>query len=81
MALAFDIDLAHHEEGHIAAHLLASMPNGTFVEAFTPQRDPIFWNLLVNRKPLQDGQLLLPDGPGLGWTLDDDFIRRYRVDS
>jgi len=81
MALAFDIDLAHHEEAHISAHLLASMPNGTFVEAFTPQRDPIFWNLLANRKPLQDGHFLLPDGPGLGWTLDDDFIRRYRVDS
>jgi D-galactarolactone cycloisomerase len=57
------------------------MPNGTFVEAFTPQRDPIFWNLLVNRKPLQDGQLPLPDGPGLGWALDDDFIRRYRADT
>jgi D-galactarolactone cycloisomerase len=81
MALAFDIQLAHHEEGHIAAHLLASMPNGTYVEAFTPQRDPIFWNLLANREPLLNGQQPLPDGPGLGWTLDEDFIQRYRADA
>jgi L-alanine-DL-glutamate epimerase-like enolase superfamily enzyme len=80
MAQAFDVDLGHHEEAHLASHLLASVPNGTFAETFTPQRDPIFWNLLVNRKPPEDGQLTLPDGPGLGWILDDDFIRRYGVD-
>jgi D-galactarolactone cycloisomerase len=80
IALAFDVELGHHEEGHVASHLLASVPNGTFVEAFTPERDPIFWNLITNRKPLEAGCLPLPDGPGLGWALDEDFLRRYRVD-
>jgi D-galactarolactone cycloisomerase len=80
LALAFDVDLGHHEEGHLASHLLASVPNGTYVEAFTPERDPIFWNLIANREPLKDGHLRLPREPGLGWVLDDDYISRHRVD-
>jgi L-alanine-DL-glutamate epimerase-like enolase superfamily enzyme len=80
MALMYDVELAHHEEGHLAAHLLAAVPNGTYVETFTPRRDPVYWNLITNRPPLVDGHLRLPDEPGLGWELDRDFIDRYRVD-
>ncbi|GAA1840493.1 mandelate racemase/muconate lactonizing enzyme family protein [Asanoa iriomotensis] len=80
MALAFDVELGHHEEGQVAAHLLASVPNGTFVEAFSPTRDPIFWTLLANRPALVDGELPLPHGPGFGWELDEDVIRRHRAD-
>lgn len=80
LAQLYDVQLGHHEEGHLSAHLLGSIPGGTYVEAFTPERDPIFWNLITNRKPLQDGKLELPTGPGLGWELDPDFIATYRVD-
>lgn len=79
MALTYDVELGHHEEGQISAHLLASVPNGTFTEAFSPQRDPIFWNLIANRKPLVDGHLELPTAPGYGWELDQDFIAKYRT--
>ena len=44
MALAFDVQMAHHEEPQIASHLLASIPHGTFAECFHPDRDPIWWN-------------------------------------
>ncbi|HVX43472.1 MAG TPA: mandelate racemase/muconate lactonizing enzyme family protein [Mycobacteriales bacterium] len=79
MAAAFDVELGHHEESQVSAHLLTSVPNGTFMEVFSPTRDPIFWNLLANRAPLQNGRLPLPQEPGLGWTYDEDFIARYRV--
>jgi L-alanine-DL-glutamate epimerase-like enolase superfamily enzyme len=80
LAAAFDVELAHHEEPHLGCHLLASVPGGTFVEAFTPTRDPIFWNLIVDRPELEDGLFPLPERPGLGWTLDEEFIERHRVD-
>ncbi|BCB76773.1 enolase [Phytohabitans flavus] len=80
LALAFEVELGHHEEGQIASHLLASVPNGTFVEAFSPTRDPIFWSLLANRPALVNGELPLPQAPGFGWELDEDFIRAHRVD-
>jgi len=80
LAAAFDVQLGHHEEAQVALHLLASQPHGTYVEAFSPARDPIFWNMIANRPALVDGELPLPDGPGLGWILDDAFIERYRTD-
>lgn len=80
VAHVFGVQLAHHEEPHIAAHLLASQPNATYLEVFHPDRDPIWWNLIVNRPELVDGEIELPAGPGLGWEYDLDFIDRYRVD-
>ena len=70
LAQAFEVQVGHHEEAQVASHLLASVPHGTYVEAFSPARDPIFWNMLVNRPKLVDGQFPLPEGPGLGWVLD-----------
>jgi L-alanine-DL-glutamate epimerase-like enolase superfamily enzyme len=79
MALVFDCEMAHHEEPQVAAHLLASVPNGTYLEVFHPERDPIWWNLVANRPPLRDGWVELSDAPGLGWELDGDYIDRYRI--
>ncbi len=55
MALAYDVEMGHHEEPHVAAHLLASQPHGTYVECFHPDRDPIWWNLIANRPHAHDG--------------------------
>jgi L-alanine-DL-glutamate epimerase-like enolase superfamily enzyme len=60
--------------------LLASVPHGTYAECFHPDRDPFWWNLVANRPPLVDGNLRLPDAPGLGWELDWDYINRHRLD-
>ncbi len=80
LAASFDVQLGHHEEAQVASHLLASQPHGTYVEAFSPARDPIFWQMIENRPPLVDGQFQLPDRPGLGWVLDEAFIEKHRVD-
>lgn len=79
MATVFDVNMAHHEEPQVAAHLLASIPNGTYLEYFHPQRDPIWHNLIANRPELSEGRVKLPTGPGLGWVLDEDYIKTYRI--
>jgi D-galactarolactone cycloisomerase len=79
VALTYDVRMGHHEEPQVAAHLVASQPHGTVAECFHPDRDPFWWNLIANRPPLIDGRLVLDDAPGLGWTLDEDYIDRYRV--
>jgi D-galactarolactone cycloisomerase len=81
MTQVYGVDLAHHEEPQVAAHLLASQPNGTYLEVFHPDRDPIWWNLITNRPEVVDGEVELPTGPGLGWVLDNEYIERYRVDT
>jgi D-galactarolactone cycloisomerase len=79
-AHTYDVEMGHHEEPQVAAHLLASIPHGTMVECFSPERDPIWWNLPANRPALEEGMLPLSDAPGLGWELDTDFIDRHRLD-
>jgi L-alanine-DL-glutamate epimerase-like enolase superfamily enzyme len=78
-ARLYSVELAHHEEPHIAAHLLASQPHGTYLEVFHPDRDPIWWRMIGNRPDLQDGKMLLPLGAGLGWELDREFVEHYQV--
>jgi D-galactarolactone cycloisomerase len=79
LAELYSVDLAHHEEPQVGAHLLASQPRGTYLEVFHPDRDPIWWNLIANRPQLVEGAMALPTGPGLGWELDTDFIEHHRV--
>jgi L-alanine-DL-glutamate epimerase-like enolase superfamily enzyme len=79
IALAYDVAMGHHEEPQVASHLLASIPNGRYVECFHPDRDPIWWNLVANRPQLDSGWLDLPHAPGLGWELDPEYIEHHRV--
>ncbi len=80
-AHTYGVKMAHHEEPQIASHLLASIPHGTYLEFFSPERDPIWHNLIANRPALSGGTLTLSDAPGLGWELDEDYIARYRIDT
>lgn len=79
LATAYSVEMGHHEEPHVAGHLLASQPHGTYVECFHEDRDPFWWNLIANRPDLVDGNLTLSDRPGLGWELDWSYVERYRV--
>jgi L-alanine-DL-glutamate epimerase-like enolase superfamily enzyme len=80
IASSYDVQMGHHEEPQVSTHLLASIPHGTYAECFHPDRDPFWWNLVANRAELDHGELRLPDGPGLGWELDWDYIERHRLD-
>lgn len=80
-ALSLDVQMAHHEEPQVSAHLLGSIPHGTYVEVFHPDRDPIWWNLVANRPRLVDGSIELTEAPGLGWELDAEYIARNRVET
>jgi D-arabinonate dehydratase len=80
LASCFDVEMAHHEEPQISAHLLAAYPHGTYLEVFHRERDPLFYTLVANRPPIQGGRYRVPDGPGWGLTLDQAAIKLYRVD-
>ena len=79
LAASFGVELGHHEEPQIAAQLLASVPNATFVECFDEERDPFFWNLTRDRPQIVRGRYALPAGAGFGIVLDWDYVERHRV--
>lgn len=80
VASTYSVQMAHHEEPQVSSHLIGSQAHGTYSECFHPDRDPFWWNLIANRPELENGYLPLPTGPGLGWELNTDYIRKYRVD-
>lgn len=79
LADCFNVEMAHHEEPQISAHLLASIAHGTYLETFHPERDPLFYNLVANRSPFEHGFYAVPQGPGFGLVLDEKLIAKYRV--
>ncbi|MGH2477438.1 MAG: enolase C-terminal domain-like protein, partial [Candidatus Limnocylindrales bacterium] len=79
LAAAFGVELGHHEEPQIASHLLASVPNHTFVECFDEERDPFFWRLSDMSTRIRDGGYTLPDRAGFGIELDLDYVERHTV--
>jgi L-alanine-DL-glutamate epimerase-like enolase superfamily enzyme len=80
MASATGVAMAHHEEPQVALHLLASIPHGLCVEIFQdPLRDPMWWELPLNRPIVKDGFMHVPDGPGLGIDLSKEVIAKFRA--
>jgi L-alanine-DL-glutamate epimerase-like enolase superfamily enzyme len=55
-------------------HLLAAIPNGHLVE-YVPRSERI----LQSMPKLEAGNLVAPSGPGLGLSLDEEAVRRFRV--
>ena len=81
LASAFNVQMAHHEEPQVSAHLLASTPHGLYVEIFPdPDRDPMWYDLPAQRPLIKDGFFHVPNGPGLGMPLNPEVIARYRAD-
>jgi len=80
LASCFNVEMAHHEEPQIAAHLLAAIPHGTYLETFHPDRDPLFYELVANRAPFEKGCYAVPQEPGFGLALDARVVAKYRVD-
>jgi D-arabinonate dehydratase len=79
IAASFSVEMGHHEEPQVSAHLLAAIANGTYLETFHPDRDPMFYRLVANRSELKDGCYAVPTGPGFGLELDQTTIAKYRV--
>ena len=80
MALAFDVQMAHHEEPQVAAHLLAVDPARHVPRVLPPRSRPDL--VEPRREPARrssTARSTLADAPGLGWELDGDYIEQYRV--
>ena len=54
-----------------------SVANGTYLETFHRDRDPMFYALVANRSKFDNGYYAVPQGPGFGLELDRDVMRKY----
>ena len=80
LAAAHSIPVAPHWFADLHVHLVASTPNAIWVEYFPNTRVLNFMRLLKSSLEVRQGELVLPEGPGLGIELDENTIERYSVD-
>ncbi|MBA3520303.1 MAG: mandelate racemase/muconate lactonizing enzyme family protein [Rhizobiales bacterium] len=59
-----------------ATHLMLHAPNGLIMETVRGYLDGWYDDVLQDRIPVADGRLTLPDRPGLGTRLREDFTSR-----
>jgi L-alanine-DL-glutamate epimerase-like enolase superfamily enzyme len=59
-------------------HLNAYLLNSQYLE-FNVSTASLLNHLCVNPIALKDGEIAIPDGPGLGVEVDEEMVRRYRV--
>lgn len=59
-------------------HFIAATPNAEWLE-YTTQDSPLRWELTNEMLPLKDGKVAVPEDPGLGVTLNEEVVSRYRI--
>ena len=57
-------------------HLLAAIPNALICE-YQQIPNPLREELFVEPLRFENGEIVIPDTPGLGVFINDDIIRKY----
>ncbi len=74
MAEAFNVPVVSHIMPEISLHLVAGVPNGLTVE-YIPWVSILFEDV----PKMADGEVMVPDRPGLGLKFNEDVIARHLV--
>jgi galactonate dehydratase len=79
-AESYYLQMAPHNVGGpvstaAALHLAAATPNFTIQEHFNDFAEAYVKQVAPGNPEVVDGYFTLPDGPGLGVTLDEDLVR------
>ena len=74
MAEAFNLPVVSHLATEVMAHAVAAIPNGMTVEHM-PWSFPLFKEV----PRVEAGNLVLPQGPGLGLEFDEQALERFKV--
>ncbi len=74
MAEAFNLPVVSHLIPEIQVHNIAAIPNGLTVEYM-----PWSLRLFEDTPAIEDGEIVVPDRPGLGLKFDQDAIKQFQV--
>lgn len=78
-AASYGVTVSPHWFDDLHAHLVASAPNARYVEYF-PNHDVFNFRKLLNRQlQAKNGNLLLPQSPGLGFEFDEKAVAAYAL--
>ncbi len=74
MADAIDLPVSSHIYTEQSVMLVAALGNATYLEHM-----PWFSPLFREKLEMREGQVIVPERPGFGFTFDPDAVERYRI--
>ena len=77
LASAYHMPVAPHGYAHMGIHVVAATPNALILETY-PKKARDF-NPALPAFPVKNGYVTVPDTPGLGMEVDDNMVKKYRV--
>ena len=80
MAAGYGVTLCPHWFHDLHVHLVASIPNARYVEFFADDQVLNFRRLVDTQLQFDNGSLIVPTGPGLGFGFDEKAVDKYAVD-
>ncbi len=79
-AASYGITVCPHWFHDLHVHLVASTPNAQFVEFFIDDQVLNFRKLIDHQLEYENGDLLLPSRPGLGFNFDKAAVDEWAID-
>lgn len=80
MAAGFGVTVHPHWFHDLHVHLVAATPNAGFVEYFSNDQVLNFRRLVDTQLSFENGNLVVPKGPGLGFGFDAKAVEKYATD-
>jgi L-alanine-DL-glutamate epimerase-like enolase superfamily enzyme len=79
-AASYGVTVCPHWFHDVHAPLVAATPNARYVEFFADDQVLNFRRLIDRQLPHENGDLLLHQTPGLGFTFDEKAVKHYALD-
>jgi L-alanine-DL-glutamate epimerase-like enolase superfamily enzyme len=80
-AASYGVTLCPHWFHDLHAHLVASTPNARYVEFFPDDKVLNFRRLVDRQLTFEDGDIILPQEPGLGFGFDAAAVKKYALEA
>lgn len=80
MAAGYGVTMCPHWFHDLHVHLVASTPNARFVEFFSDDQVLNFRRLVDTQLTFDNGNLIVPKTPGLGFGFDEKAVEKYAVE-
>ena len=79
-AASYGVTMCPHWFHDLHVQLVAATPNARYVEFFPDDQVLNFRRLIDRQLKHENGDLLLPKGPGLGFDFDEKAVKKYALD-
>jgi L-alanine-DL-glutamate epimerase-like enolase superfamily enzyme len=79
-AASYGVTLCPHWFHDLHAHLVAATPNARYVEFFPDDQVLNFRRLVDKQLATKDGDVILPQEPGLGFGFDAAAVKKYAIE-